>query len=254
MLVRQASARPVLREAFGKADRFMIRYVAGKLCAPPDWPRGTVFTWYMARKLPETRHQMVHFVVAEGYRNQLNNLKMTHREGTGETASLPESFPVNVLMECRPGVTRWLSQVWRAVGVTVGSSADRSDQANNDITVAVDQGDYRQWIYPGFEVCLHIDEAEDYYHNLMSPAPGCYVVADMDEDSPEPVPVPFLVTLSADEAHAYGEGGSEVFHVPLPAELYVWVERFVLAHYVPEKKVKRKLKSAREERGYPRQS
>ena len=80
------------------------------------------------------------------------------------------------------------------------------------------------------------------------------MVADMDEDSSEPVPVPYLVTLNADEAHAYGEGGSEVFHVPLPAELYVWVERFVLTHYVPEKKVKRKLKSAREERGYHRQS
>ena len=79
----------------------------------------------MVIRLPETSRQMVHFVMTEGYKNRQNIFKVTHQEGTEETASLPKSFPVNVLMECRPGVTRWRSKVWRAVGVTVGSSADR---------------------------------------------------------------------------------------------------------------------------------
>ena len=56
------------------------------------------------------------------------------------------------------------------------------------------------------------------------------------------VPVPVLVTLSFDEANAYGEGGATVYHVAIPAELYAWVERYVLTHYVPEKKYKRKLR------------
>jgi hypothetical protein len=32
----------------------------------------------------------------------------------------------------------------------------------------------------------------------------------------------------------------DVFSVPMPAEIYRWVENFVLQHYVPERRKKRK--------------
>ncbi len=158
--------------------------------------------------------------------------------------SLPASMTVNVIMECRPGVTRWVPTVWEAVGVTVGEHV-----LGDAPVVILDRGDYRQLKYGGLTVRLHADEAPDYYHNLMAPAPGCFVVAEVEEGDPDQVPVPVLVTLSFDEANAYGEGGSTVYHVAIPAELYAWVERYVLAHYVPERKYKRKLRRQDEEGG-----
>jgi hypothetical protein len=49
-----------------------------------------------------------------------------------------------------------------------------------------------------------------------------------------------LVSASFDEAHAYLEAEGDAEAVPMPPEIYQWVERFVLKHYVPERKVKRK--------------
>ena len=49
-----------------------------------------------------------------------------------------------------------------------------------------------------------------------------------------------LLTLSFDEAHAYLEGDENLYTVPMPPEIYRWVEAYVLAHYVPEKRTKRK--------------
>jgi len=93
---------------------------------------------------------------------------------------------------------------------------------------------------------LYVDECESYYHNLLAKTPRCYVIARRDEDA---VPVPFLVSLSFDEAHAYLEADDEVFEVDMPPEIYRWTEAFVLHHYTPEKRVKRKRQNWRGEAG-----
>ncbi len=61
------------------------------------------------------------------------------------------------------------------------------------------------------------------------------------------MPEPVLVTLSFDAGQAYLEGDETVYNVPLPPELYRATEAFVLAHYVPEKKNKRKLENWKEQ-------
>jgi len=96
----------------------------------------------------------------------------------------------------------------------------------------------RQWLYPGLAIRLYADECESYYYNLVSNEPRCFVVAHRDDDGCPPEP--FLATLSYDEAAAYQEGEDDVYAVPIPPELYPWLERFVLANYVPEKRTKRK--------------
>ena len=63
------------------------------------------------------------------------------------------------------------------------------------------------------------------------------------QDDGEDEPVPFLVSLSFDEAHAYLEGDDTVFAVDIPAEMYRWIESFVLAHYCPQQLKKRKRKN-----------
>ena len=58
---------------------------------------------------------------------------------------------------------------------------------------------------------------------------------------------PLIVTLSYDEAASYLESDDIVESVAMPAELYRWVENFVLEHYLPQKKKKRKRENWKEE-------
>ena len=148
---------------------------------------------------------------------------------------LPDYFPVAVMMERRSLVAnRWADHQWTAVAVTV----DPDGLENSGTRRVVHRGDgTMRELHSGFEIRLHPDECESYYHNLVSPEPRCYVIASPDGSD---IPIPGRVTLSFDEAHAYMEGEAELFVVEIAPELYRWVEAFVLAHYAPEKRRKRK--------------
>lgn len=145
----------------------------------------------------------------------------------------PPQFPVAVVLEKHPPITQWTDASWRATGLVVNHDQDKGLQ------LIQKQGEVEQFIYKGLVIQLFADECESYYHNLKSPKPSCYVIADLADDG---TPQPFITTLSFDEAHAYFEGNEEVYEMPIPAELYVWVEQFIIENYFPEKKTKRKLK------------
>ncbi len=155
---------------------------------------------------------------------------------TGSESRSP-SFPVGVIMQ-RTNIegNPWLDARWTAKGIIV----------QEDMPARVtrrrikEDGPLCQYLWTGFDITLYIDQAESYYHNLMMNTPGIFVVCRMNaKDEPEP----FLVTASCDEANAYVETDEVAYSVAFPPEFYEWIERFVLQHYVPEKKVKRKLKS-----------
>ncbi|MFK5984795.1 MAG: DUF3305 domain-containing protein [Pseudomonadota bacterium] len=155
---------------------------------------------------------------------------------------LSERFPVSVIMQRTELDNRWASESWEAIGVTVGTSSLRDN--NNQPKKIFQQANISQYLLTDFEIVLHADECESYYHNLMSLSPRCFIIADLNE---EEMPIPFLVSLSQDEAHSYLEGDEEVYAIDLPAELYLWSESFVLSHYAPSKKIKRKLKNWKKE-------
>lgn len=152
-----------------------------------------------------------------------------------QVKDLPTHFPVAIIMQRSPSlVSTWSDYQWSAVGITVvQNQVTRADEPQ----LVHEQGDTRQYLYYGFDVCLYPDECESYYHNLMSPIPSCYIVTRQNEND---VPVPFQVSMSFDEAHAYQECDEEVYAVNLPPELYRWVEAYVLANYVATKRKKRK--------------
>ena len=141
-------------------------------------------------------------------------------------------FPVSIIMEQRPASSPWADNYWSAVGLIVGAANSEEPQLINE------QGSTKQFLLPGYQVKLYVDECESYYHNMMSPKPSCYIIAHQHDDQP---PKPFLVSMSFDEAHAYLEGDELVYSVEIPAELYRWTESFELENYFPEKKRKRKL-------------
>ncbi|MCP4996543.1 MAG: DUF3305 domain-containing protein [Gammaproteobacteria bacterium] len=157
---------------------------------------------------------------------------------------LPGTFDISVLLEQRPSINPWLDSQWEVVGISVGSNIE--PQGESRLVLVHEQEGVRHFKQTGFSVQLHIDECESYYHNLMSPTPRCFVIANQEDGE---APVPILVSLSFDEAHAYLEGEETVFAVDIPPELYRWIETFVLTHYVPEKRFKRKLKNWSERDG-----
>jgi len=152
-----------------------------------------------------------------------------------ETAKkLPEKIPVTVIMQKQPvRSTQWVDYQWAAIGVTVSNT--ENVQGTPDIAATED--DVQLKIFPDHQVTLHVDECDSYYHNLMSTTPHCFIVVRQDEDDE---PEPFIVSLSFDEAHAYLEGGDEVFSVDIPPEIYQWTETFVLENYCPQQLKKRK--------------
>jgi hypothetical protein len=150
-------------------------------------------------------------------------------------ASEAPQFPVAVIIERRPATSPWIDHTWRAAGIVVGRHSDQDPSR-----LLRQDGDRACFLVGGLEVALHVDECESYYHNLVSDTPRAYVVARLSEDDARPLP--FLVSMSFDEAHAYLEGDDEIYAVDIPGELYRWTEAYVIAHYFPEKKKKRKLR------------
>jgi hypothetical protein len=153
---------------------------------------------------------------------------------------LPGYMNVAVVMEKQPSTHPWADFRYQALGVVVRGPDDEYRVER----VFVD-GDTEHFLVTGLRVQLYEDECESYYHNLMSPEPGCFVVANRPDSDAE-MPEPYLVSLSFDEVHAYGEGDEEVYAVPIPPELYRWAEAYVLTHYVAVKKTKRKLRNWRD--------
>ena len=172
--------------------------------------------------------------------NSISNSENTTRE-TKQAVKLPSSFYVSVIMESRPSSHPWADRVWDAIGVVALSEPDLRGNQQREIKV-IEQGDIKQLVYSGMKVRVHLDECESYYHNLMSPEPGCFIIArEEDADGNDTgVPIPFLVSLSFDEAHAYLEGDATIYSVPMPPELYLWVEAYIIENYAAEKRYKRK--------------
>jgi hypothetical protein len=157
------------------------------------------------------------------------------RSGNQRQPEGRQHFPVAVILERRPAVSRWIEHVWKAVGIAVGRHAGgRTPRLIRD-----EQG-VALFLVGGLDVALYVDECESYYYNLVSDNPRAYVLAHATDDGTQPQP--FRVSMSFDEAHAYLEGDDQIYDVDVPPELYRWTEAFVIANYFPEKKRKRKLR------------
>lgn len=145
-------------------------------------------------------------------------------------------FPVAVIMECRPpGEGPWASEEWQLVGVVAGSAGAAGSERR---TIMRADAGTTQILWRGFTLTLYADDGESYYQNLQGEQPSVFVVCRQEEDETEAVPL--LATVSYDEASSYLEVDDLVFAVPMPPEVYVWLERYVVTNYVPMEKKKRK--------------
>lgn len=148
---------------------------------------------------------------------------------------MQKQFPVSILVDYEPTPdNRWQAGRWRVSDLIAGGQGQ--GEAVRCTRVHGDTKDQR-YLWTGLSVELHKDDVESYYFNIVSDTPRVFVIYTLDDDGPLR---PLIVTLSFDEAGSYMESEEVVESISMPAELYRWVEQFVLEHYVPEKKKKRK--------------
>ena len=108
-------------------------------------------------------------------------------------------------------------------------------------TTLQDDGHLSQYSWRGYDVALYLDDIESYHFNLEGESLWIFVIgeyADAEDEAGEIVPL--LVTLSYGEAASYMEADSLVFNLPIPGEIQLWVERYVLDDYRPVEKKKPK--------------
>lgn len=130
---------------------------------------------------------------------------------------------------------RWRFVEWKAVGVLTGGEHIRDTSQR---LVIHEEEKSQRILWTNFFIRLIKDAAESYWSNLMAEKPSLFIVCRRDEDGDEPVP--FLVTVNYDQIIGFQEVDDDVYSLPLPPDIYQWLERYVVNNYVPEVRRKRK--------------
>ena len=159
-------------------------------------------------------------------------------------ASLPLEFTVSVLLERGESSNgRWSEPRWEALAVVAGGQMAQAGQTGSG-PVRVDESadGCERFLWSGLRLELHKDSCESYWYNLLSEQPALFIVCFSDDaaEQTEQELTPVLVTPGHDEAMAHLESDDVVFSVPMPEALHQAVERYVVAHYVPAHRKKRK--------------
>ena len=142
-------------------------------------------------------------------------------------------FPIGVVMQRRPALSKWADTVWEPVGVLPGF-AERGEPR-----LLVEEAGVAQWLHSGFTLQLHRDECEGYYLNVSSQRARVFILWRMEGSGGGEYALPVQVTVSSEEAGRWMDGGHSIDGVPMPAEIYAWVGTYVEQNYRPEPQKKR---------------
>ena len=131
----------------------------------------------------------------------------------------------------------WSVPSWRAVSVVAGEHVLGKGDGRSPI---YEREEGAQYLWSGLSLDLYRDLAEEYWYNLTAEKPSLYVIC---HESPDGELAPFRVTADHDSAAVCLESDDQVFAVPIPPEIYQELEKFVVAHFVPKERKKRKRKN-----------
>jgi len=145
------------------------------------------------------------------------------------------SVPVAVVMARRIVKGKaWQVPSWRVAGLVAG--ANIAEPAARGTPIRTD-GDEEQFLWGGMQLELYRDAAASYWANLTGSQPSLWVLCSEDGAG---MLAPKAVTADQDEARSGVEVDDRVFAAPIPPEVYLQLEAFVVAHHLPEEKHKRK--------------
>ncbi|HWI82829.1 DUF3305 domain-containing protein [Ramlibacter sp.] len=153
------------------------------------------------------------------------------------------SIDVAVIMRRERLANRWQPWRWVLDDVVPHEPAYGSEPR---LLVRSEEGE--RWLHPGLRVELFRDDAEGYYLNVTTAAPGWFVLWRMEEAptvAPEPMARPVAVTLSYHDAGRWLDAQETVEQVPAPPAVVEWARAFADEHYVIEPKKRRRPQSFR---------
>ena len=152
-----------------------------------------------------------------------------------EVSDREVTIPVSVVLERVINPERkWVLPNWSAFAVITGENAQHDQQR---VTIH-DDGISSRFLWGGLIVHLYKDGSEGYWYNLLSDRPYLFVVCEGEQGQMDVEPA--FVTANQDEANGYMEAERLVLSVPMPAEICTLLERYVVSHYQPEARKKRK--------------
>ena len=138
-----------------------------------------------------------------------------------------ENCSVSAVLVKRPSPNQWVDASWSLLGTLPGLS-------EKQLTDAAAEGEIH--ILTDLSLNLYVQHCDAYYINLTSNQPKIYFGCTENEETVEPI----TLTVDFDEAAALMETGERVLEAPLSESLCLWLEKFVLQHYKPEKLKKRR--------------
>ena len=145
-------------------------------------------------------------------------------------------FPVSVVIERREKKrSRWSYTEWKATAVLTGNTIENGRPEKH---LLYEDAECRRYLWKNFVIELLKDGADSYWNNLMATNPALFVFCRADEETEEVEP--FLVTANYDEIIGYLEVEDEVFSVPIPQQIYQWLERYIVNNYIPPERRKRR--------------
>lgn len=151
------------------------------------------------------------------------------------------SIEVAVVMRRQRLANRWQSWQWglhEVLGQEPGFGHQPRLMRKND--------QEELWLHPGFVVELFRDDAEGYYLNATTPAPGWFVLWRMEDEptlSDEPLARPTMVSLSYHDAGRWLDAQETVEQVPAPLDVVEWMRAFIDEHHVLEPKKRKRPES-----------
>ncbi len=149
-------------------------------------------------------------------------------------------IPLGIVIRRVPGVTRWVSHVWKAVAVLPGAGPADWKELRRD-------GDAVEFHAATLPLELFRTDTEAYLHGLSAKVPAIYVVM-REGAGAHPLDV-VLVTASPYEAQDYADTGEELVEkVPMPEGLIAWIRDFVDLHHEDEVFIKRRRDKTRVDR------
>lgn len=145
------------------------------------------------------------------------------------------SIPVAAIL-ARKEISRsgWSLVNWEGVAVLSGERF-AAGTARREPLQDSDKG--MQYLWDGLRLELYRDAAETYWFNLTGGRPSLFIICQETEGG-EIIPV--AVTADHDSSTSAVEADCKVFGVPIPPDVVPQLEEFVMTHFKPEPRRKRR--------------
>jgi len=129
---------------------------------------------------------------------------------------------------------KWSYPNWSIAAVVAGENIQ---QQREKMTIHETENTFRSF-HGGLLLELFKDGSEGYWYNLLSDKPYLFVICEGEQGAMEVEPV--FITANQDEATGHLESDDIVLSVVMPGEIRDLLERYVVDHYQPAIKKKRK--------------